>query len=427
MQPSPTPAPSLTLPDPLRAAEISSFTNYSVVVRLPEIAQRTMAENHFHSDINHRVERLVSEIHAGQVRKLHGIPAEYGWDEYVKPYLGSSWLTIPWFFAEEYFYLRMLEACRYFEPGPGYLRDPYAQQKRLGLETTRDLIHQMAKQTRFALDWVENWRESLTRLLLADLWGNQNDLSMWPVEQNGDGNTLSGGSAAPDGANPKAIDNLVTAREHVLSDDTSVFLDAVDRLDMEKARVDFILDNAGYELATDLALADFLLGSRRASQIVLHAKRYPVFVSDALEQDIHDTLDWLAFSANDAEHEMAIRLRLRLVNGTLRLSKHAFWTSPLAAWEMPVDLMKEINQSDLLIWKGDANYRRLLGDRHWPLDTPFSSIVSYFKPAVLALRTCKSEIGVGIHPDRIPAEDETWQFNGKWGLIQFSPGRKCGN
>ncbi|MBE0695915.1 MAG: DUF89 family protein, partial [Anaerolineaceae bacterium] len=68
--------------------------------------------------------------------------------------------------------------------------------------------------------------------------------------------------------------------------------------------------------------------------------------------------------------------------------------------------------------------RRLLGDRHWPLDTPFAAVVSYFKPALLALRTCKSEIAVGISPDRIPQDEEKWLSNGRWGLIEFAPAGK---
>jgi Damage-control phosphatase ARMT1-like domain len=48
--------------------------------------------------------------------------------------------------------------------------------------------------------------------------------------------------------------------------------------------------------------------------------------------------------------------------------------------------------SAMVFVKGDANYRRLLGDRTWALDTPFSDVVSYFPVPVCALRTLKAEV-----------------------------------
>jgi hypothetical protein len=117
---------------------------------------------------------------------------------------------------------------------------------------------------------------------------------------------------------------------------------------------------------------------------------------------------------------MAARLNQQRSNGALRMGPHPFWTSPLPAWEMPADLAAEIAPARLLISKGDANYRRLLGDLHWPVSQPFASVVNYFQPAVLALRTLKSEIAVGIPAERVPAGDPRWMVSGRYGLIQFA-------
>ena len=43
---------------------------------------------------------------------------------------------------------------------------------------------------------------------------------------------------------------------------------------------------------------------------------------------------------------------------------------------------------------------------------------------VLALRTMKSEIAVGIASENIPTADPTWMSNGRWGLVQFMPLQK---
>jgi hypothetical protein len=100
-----------------------------------------------------------------------------------------------------------------------------------------------------------------------------------------------------------------------------------------------------------------------------------------------------------------------------------YWVSPLMGWEMPAALRLELAQADLLISKGDANYRRWLGDRHWPFSTPFDAILAYRPAPVLALRVMKSEIVVGLPPglqEQMYRRDPTWLYNGRWGVIQLA-------
>lgn len=404
--------PTMPIPQPLCAAEVPSFTNTSVVVRLPNIARRVLAENHLPPTAVEKVQSLIDEIPHAPVRAVElPLAAHAGeWDEYIRPYVGKNWLEIPWFFAEEYFYVRILEATGYFTPGDGLRRDPYLTQKQLGLQAARGDLEVLAQQVRVALALPEDGRlEALNRLLLVDLWGNQNDLSMWPVQK--EGGALSGGSAGAE---------IQSAEEHVLADDRPALLAFFESLKGREIEVVIVLDNAGYELAADIALADFLLEGKLAARVVLHVKSHPVFVSDALDTDVHHTLDAMLLSESFAARELAVRMRTALLTGQLRVRHHPFWTSPLPLWEMPADLLDELRSTGLLISKGDANYRRLLGDRHWPLDLPFQQVVSGYPFGVLALRTLKSEIAVGISPEKVPTSDPDWMINGRWGLIQFS-------
>ena len=76
-----------------------------------------------------------------------------------------------------------------------------------------------------------------------------------------------------------------------------------------------------------------------------------------------------------------------------------------------------------MIFKGDANYRRLLGDRHWAATTPIHEIV---RPSfeLVALRTAKAEVMAGLEPAVAASAQETdpdWLTNGKWGMIQVVP------
>lgn len=417
------------IPEPLRASEIPSFTNYSVVVRLPEIARRALSENQFSPDIIAAIEALIAEIPNGLIRPVDTplVRDSALWAEYIRPYTGMNWLEVPWFFAEEYFYLRILEATRYFHPGSHQGKDPYSAQKRLGLVSTRESIRTLLSQVGAAGNLsLQQQREALHRLLLADLWGNQNDLSMWPVLKSETGNGLTGGKAGhpaagePGSHHVSAPDDLRSASQHILADDLSTALDYIDSLPHSSTRIDILLDNAGFELVCDLALADFLLSSQRAAQVIVHAKTHPVFVSDVIEEDFHDTLDFLVLMGDASCKALGIRLREHLVSERLVLRHHPFWTSPLAGWEMPKDLVAAFHQSNLLISKGDANYRRLLGDRHWPVSLPFASVVDYLPCPILALRTLKSEIAVGIPPERFPAGDPRWMTNGRWGTVQFA-------
>jgi hypothetical protein len=118
----------------------------------------------------------------------------------------------------------------------------------------------------------------------------------------------------------------------------------------------------------------------------------------------------------------AQRLIAYLVNGCLRLTDHPFWTSPLPFWEMPESLREELSRADLLISKGDANYRRLLGDAHWRPTTPFGDVLGYVPAPLLAIRVCKAEIVVGLRAEQIEhldRADPAWLVNGHWGVIQF--------
>jgi hypothetical protein len=89
--------------------------------------------------------------------------------------------------------------------------------------------------------------------------------------------------------------------------------------------------------------------------------------------------------------------------------------------EMPADLRWALGEMDLVIIKGDANYRRLVGDRHWPPTIPFGDLTAYFPASTVALRTFKSELVVGLSPgqaEQAAAEESEWLVNGKRGVIQ---------
>ena len=76
---------------------------------------------------------------------------------------------------------------------------------------------------------------------------------------------------------------------------------------------------------------------------------------------------------------------------------------PNMFWNMPNDFKnyyslfrKIVGISDLVVLKGDLNFRRLVEDKDWDSELKLNKAVSYFKYPMLILRTIKSSSLVGI-------------------------------
>lgn len=402
--------PQLPLPLPLRGAEIGTFAHRTVTVRIPEIGRRTIIENNLPPQVVEKLQMLLAEIPEGTVRSLEDrqAPDWAAWQQYSAPYLGMSWLEVPWFFAETYFYRRVLEATGYFQPGSGLGYDPYTAQKRTGLQTFRRQIGSACAvlNARLAGKKPAGLRNLFIDLVMMNLWGNQADLSMWPVGQ----------AERPDHA------DRAGQLSHLLCDHAPQAVDYLLGQCGKPSRVDVLLDNAGLELVHDLLLADALLSSGTARAVHLHAKPHPTFVSDAIIPDILETIAFLSQMRTEETSAVARRLQEHLQLGSLHLRDNFFWTSPLSMWEMPPALCQELGEAALVISKGDANYRRLVGDRHWAFDTPLPGVWNYMPTALLALRVSKSQVMIGLQPGQaqaMDARDPQWLTNGKWGVIQF--------
>ena len=172
----------------------------------------------------------------------------------------------------------------------------------------------------------------------------------------------------------------------------------------------------------DLLLAAYLLSSRVARRVALHLKPHPTYVSDATVQDVLDAIRSMRQSPGQDVRAAGLLLDEWLARHRLVLKPDYFWTLPHPAWDMPARLRRKLAGARLVISKGDANYRRLLGDRHWPFTTPFEQAVGYFPASLLALRASKSNVLVGLQPGQAEAlaeRDAGWVYSGRWGMIQF--------
>ncbi|KAK4530095.1 hypothetical protein CCYA_CCYA03G0952 [Cyanidiococcus yangmingshanensis] len=405
------------LPPLLTALEPGTWAHDTMSRRIrEEILTRIFRENtFFSSEAVNRLQQLEAELAAPTehcLRRLEepaageGVPPDLLlWNERIlPPFLACNWLSSPWCVAEFYFYRRVMEAVGYFETK----LDPFRHQKELGVSAHIETMSRWATRVLPLLESplrrsVPERRHWLLHFVRIAMNGNRMDLSLWPV---------GGESAQTD----------TETGVHVLADDSEQLWAYVSAR-MPLNQVGIIVDNAGLELFSDLLLADHLVHSGLAQSVMFHTKGHPTFVSDATAADLHWMIDYLGkLPTNTPLQRLARRWERYLLDGRWQCRDDLFWAQPQAFWEMDAPLWKCIQNQQLVFVKGDANYRRLLGDRAWPLNTPFSDVVAYWPTAICALRALKAELGCGI-PEAASqyaaGRDPKWMVNGRWAVLQF--------
>jgi len=216
------------------------------------------------------------------------------------------------------------------------------------------------------------------------LWGNATDLSLLTSLTYEDIQKLQGSEARK------------ASEKNIIVNDLEAAYDVLKKAKNERKkerRVDIVLDNAGFELYVDLILAGFLLSAGLATNIILHPKSIPWFVSDVLPADFAALLNALAspqaFYSTPSEDEKhagktpeplsqneidALSFLFQEwggfhAEGQLVLRPNRFWTEGGSYWRLPSSdtrLHEDLKESELVIFKGDLNYRKLTRDVSLP-------------------------------------------------------------
>ncbi|MEY9839744.1 damage-control phosphatase ARMT1 family protein [Streptacidiphilus sp. EB103A] len=315
------------------------------------------------------------------------------WEEWGSSYFGRSWFDVPFLWSESYFYRRLLDAVGYFDPGPWQRIDPFAPFKRAELRGAA------VKEELAALDVLPDLPEQqqAEMLLQSSLWGNRADLGFRIA------------------AEQTALGDVDTG---LVADDSALLWERLTT--GTPGTVAVVADNAGRELIPDLVLIDHLLTNSYAADVVLHVKPYPYYVSDAMLSDVLDCLHRLLQASGQAQ-QIGRRLWNCLGKGRLCVSTHPFFCAPLPFTAMPDDLCQQFAATSLTIFKGNLNYRRLVGDQLWAATTPYAQLSAYFPGPVATLRTLKSDVIIGLTPQKLAALDETqqeWRTAGTHALVQ---------
>ena len=199
-----------------------------------------------------------------------------------------------------------------------------------------------------------------------------------------------------------------------------------------KRHIDMVLDNAGFELFTDLIFAAYLIESDLATDITLHAKPFPWFATDTTPKDLDFFLGYLQ---SNGVSFLASLINKYLDNGVMRIESDPFWTTASSFHEIKdqaPELFQRLQDSYLTIWKGDLNYRKLIKDGLWPHTTPFKSALGCLgqgsQVKVLALSMNRSDTCVGIDSEEkvevlnTIAPGKSWVQDGTYAVVSFSNG-----
>ena len=385
----------------------------------------------------------------------------YMWNEYCNDMLARigqenmTWFKGPWLFTECYLYRRIREAMLLCKSS---LReyDPFEFSKKesheLNLKSVYQLINGLCPynyaeeqndpdllQRRFQIS-VEV-RESINKKFIvlstnfiqvnnkkALLWANKNDLS------------LSSGSDVSSKTH-NLIEILDSFKDKILCDHTESLWDYLQKLKTKKGkllrRIDIFLDNCSIELAADLIFCDLLLRNDFVDEIKLHGKAYSWFISDVTKDDFDTLIRQIKSSNSIALNNFYKRISQYQSENKLTVDFYnPFWTSPYSfdrMHQIVPNFYADLNKnSQLVVLKGDLNYRKLIGDLDWPFDTPLKTAVRGFLPAsLLAVRTLKSDCVANLDTDlnrnerfaAVAKEFEIgkkkWMITGDFGLIQF--------
>jgi uncharacterized protein with ATP-grasp and redox domains len=356
-------------------------------VRVPKIAREVLARNpHYPPAVTRAVERLATDIEANAPLAHPRPPAPdvVAWTAAHAERAIETWLGTEWFHAELAFYRELVSRCRYWEDG----HDPFhaAKEEELADERPWDRLA-------LALGRTGARDERLYGLLDDCLWANRVDLSY-----------------AIGASRPRADADL-------LADDRAV---AVARLVRPGANVHLLADNTGTELALDLALVGALLEDV-AARVTLHVKMQPVFVSDAMPRDVWALIDRMRRARGGDAAGLSDRLVAAFDEKRLTLAPDPFWSGPRFLWQAPPHVLEALRGATIVVCKGDANYRRVIGDALWPASAPFAAACGYLGAPLVCLRTLKSDALVGIAERvvaRLDATDAEWRVVGRFGVIQ---------
>ncbi|QEU59781.1 hypothetical protein KDRO_C03030 [Kluyveromyces lactis] len=442
---------STDIPRVFSTGDKGTFGQFTAEVRWPTILQNAyddlqLAINETDSQLAKEQGEIIKKQIAGLKQDVENdakptlLPEQYkDFNEILKENDSQTWLNGDWLFLEILLYRKVNIFFREQSEWDDF--DIFQRLKTSTFESSKNGVLDLATYYHGVIEKFNGNEDAIPPLfqefIEISLWGNATDLSLLATATLDDINAIQNSA------------NRLKQKSNILIDDSEK---AFQYLKSQKGtgRVDFILDNSGFELYTDLLFAVFMLDFNLASSVVMHGKDIPYMVSDVMIKDFNDIIAQLEdpkfFPVEDRTHLDFITKKIKdyVEQNKISIKAHPFWTGPLDYWNIDpsetkyggAECHKELSTANLCIFKGDLNYRKLTGDRVWPRTTPWDTSIGPLKDnglVTLSLRTAKADVIVGLRE----GEDEElseywasqgnengswWTSSGKWAVICFNDG-----
>ena len=165
------------------------------------------------------------------------------------------------------------------------------------------------------------------------LWGNSTDLSLLIDMSEEDIKKLQSTGG----------DHLADTEKNILGNNLPELWELVKKV--KNGRLDFVLDNAGFELYCDLVYADWLIQAGIAREIRFHGKRFAWFVSDVTTKDWNWLLNSMVYGhlfTGVSDNELASLKRMGLrwkqyeQEGKFIYEQHPFWCTGYTYYDLCV-------------------------------------------------------------------------------------------
>lgn len=361
------------------------------------------------------------------------------YNEELNALKNPTWQNVPWLFSECYMY-RMMRI--FFSTSTSFWQsyDVFTKSKIQSLTGSKTGVLELVKRfhamrkaiANNEIDDVDTEKAIFEEMIQICLWGNATDLSLLT--------TLS----MEELTSRQGKTNRESSKANIVDDDTEEVWKLVSELKAAESAgtVHMVLDNAGFELLTDLVLVAYFVETGYAKKVVLHGKRMPWFVSDVTQRDLDSLIQgfvqgtvWQDINPTDTAElkEAGTYWKSLLASGKLEYRAESFWTTTHSFGRMATvepALWEEFSEADLIIYKGDLNYRKLVYDGCWPHTTPFEKALGPLAEKhggkgarTLSLRTSKADVCVGLTAEREKSLEPGWTRTGRYAVVSYWDGK----
>lgn len=342
--------------------------------------------------------------------------------QYARNNVSNFFIDAPFIDVEHYFYFYILHHVNNSHgENTGEITDPYRESKISSMQKDyfstsgthkskiKELLDLGLKIKNCAGDRKQE--ENLGRLLKMNLSANSTDLSQLFWEQFSE----------------------VTA---AIDDSKEFWTDYASDLG-GTSKINILVDNFGIEFLSDIILGYYFIlkkGRDTDIEIIYHVNELPIFVSDVRSGDEKLLFDILSSLTENNEEYTALLDDIRSFIGTKLIFRPDFFCNMPNNYNIiskpeyknirELSAIKDIfNSSNLLIVKGDLNYRRMVGDKNYNPNKKIESRIGYIKCPVLIIRSFKSDCTLlgrkGREFLRNKNIEQDWQSSGKYGIIQY--------